>query len=166
MDNPKPNVWNAKSFFISKKTWIKTKWRKLEEKGWGRGVGWSSRESNNDGSDQSTTCQTLEVISCFIEDFYGILAAHPTSQWGRRNGEREFSLPLTHTHTLSLSPALFLLQPTPLPEPSGSRWNRVPLPQCEQQHHQWSDYSVFLCKGKPRIKPNLITKVNTTSRIV
>lgn len=39
-----------------------------------------SRESSNDGSDQRTTCQTLEVISCFIEDFYGILAAWLTSQ--------------------------------------------------------------------------------------
>lgn len=33
------------------------------------------RESSDDGSDQRATCQTLEVISCSIEDFYGILAA-------------------------------------------------------------------------------------------
>lgn len=45
-----------------------------------------SIESSNDGSDQRTTCQTLEVISCFIEDFYGILAVWLTSQ---RDGETE-----------------------------------------------------------------------------
>lgn len=45
-----------------------------------------SRESSNDGRDQRTTCQTLEVISCFIEDFYGILAAWLTSQ---REGQTE-----------------------------------------------------------------------------
>lgn len=38
-----------------------------------------NRESSNDGSDQRITCQTLEVISCFIEDFYGIPAVEPTS---------------------------------------------------------------------------------------
>lgn len=92
------------------------------------GGGWSNRESNNDGSDQSTTCQTLEVISCFIEDFYGILAAHPTSEWGRRGGEREFS-PSPSPHPPTHTPAPFLLWTTPLPEPYGSRWNRVALPQ-------------------------------------
>lgn len=34
-----------------------------------------SRDFSNDGSHQRATCQSLEVISCFIEDFYGILAA-------------------------------------------------------------------------------------------
>lgn len=50
------------------------------------------RESSNDGSDQRTTCQTPGVISCFIEDFYGILAAWLTSQReGKPEGEREKS---------------------------------------------------------------------------
>lgn len=58
-------------------------------------------ESSDDGSDQRATCQTLEVISCSIEDFYGILAAWPTSQGvrggllrGMEGGERETTLPL------------------------------------------------------------------------
>lgn len=58
-----------------------------------------SRESSNDDSDQRTTCQTLEVISCFIEDFYGILAACLTSQRVGRDGEKDS----THTHTLPFS---------------------------------------------------------------
>lgn len=40
----------------------------------------ATAEPSDDGSDQRATCQTLEVISCPIEDFYGILAAWPTSQ--------------------------------------------------------------------------------------
>lgn len=48
-----------------------------------------SRESSYDGSDQGTTCQTLEVISCFVEDFYGILAAWKTSQREGGDGEKD-----------------------------------------------------------------------------
>lgn len=48
-----------------------------------------SRESSYDGRDQGTTCQTLEVISCFVEDFYGILAAWPTSQREGGDGEKD-----------------------------------------------------------------------------
>lgn len=41
-----------------------------------------------DGSDRRTTCQTLEVISCFIEDFYGILTVWFTSQGVVRDEEK------------------------------------------------------------------------------
>lgn len=110
--------------------------------GWGWGAGWgsssSSKETSNDGSDQRTTCRTLEVISCFIEDFYGILAAHPTSRG--EGGENSLSL----SHLLS-HPFSTMSNPS-----SWAVWIRVKqgtsTSNYVQQHRQRPAYSAVAAK--------------------
>lgn len=83
-----------------------------------------SRKSSNDGSGQRTTCQTLKVISCFIEDFYGILAAWLTSQ---REGktERESSGPSHSTPPPPSFPPIFYSIQSLYPQLYFVRLNRA-----------------------------------------
>lgn len=101
-----------------------------------------SRESSNDGSDRRATCQTLEVISCFVEDFYGILAAWLTSRRERRDGERQTSLPSSSSPPpllLTRFPSHFLLHPVHRPSAvfslrlSRARYKQGCLPKCTRK---------------------------------
>lgn len=67
----------------------------------GAGAGAGSRKYCDDGSVQGK-CQTLEVISCSTEDFYGILVEHLTSHAGGPTHiihSSQSPLPLLETET-------------------------------------------------------------------
>lgn len=105
-----------------KREWQQREKGRKEKEGWqreGEVDEAGSRESSNDGSDQRTTCQTLEVISCLIEDFYGILAAWLTSQGVGRDGEKDSIHPPP-----PFPPIFFSVQPL-YPKLSYVRLNRT-----------------------------------------